>query len=138
MEYILSIGDITMNGEKNIITNVKINIFEDDNKATERSDWLYNSVEIEGELSTYAREATQKIFEWSKKTKRDDVYKTVEIVVKDKGERIRKYTIPQMFCHCYTESFAESPTDKSSIGHWHLILRQQHQKEYIEKIKVEC
>ena len=140
MEYILNIsGVVKLDGSKNSITNVEVKMFEDDNLASERSEWLYNTVVIEGVLDNHSQKETQQIFEWSKKTKRDDVYKVVEILVEQDEEKIRKYTIPQMFCDSYTESFSASNKDGKNVssGTWRLVLKQQHQKEYFEKIKVE-
>ena len=123
------------------ILKVSFSIFQNDKGFTDRSDRLFNTVCIEGKIIDKTKQATKDILEWSKKTAKNDVYKSVEIKVYQGLEVIRDYFMKNMYCSSYTECMNEfidgaSEDGNASFGTFKLELRQR--SDSIDTIKVDC
>lgn len=127
--------DIT---HKDVIQKIDIRVYQNDKAANDRSDQLFAEVKIQGLLNDKSQKETRKVFEWTKKTDKASVYKTVSIQAYDGDELIRDYYFKDMYCTCYQEVFSENKedTEASSIGYFVLELKQR--KGSIDTIVVEC
>lgn len=125
------------------ITKVDFKIYQSDKSASDRSETLFNTVTIQGILTDKSQEQTLKILEWSKKTDKANVYKTLYIEVFNQQEKIRDYYLKDMFCTSYQEIFNEYQDEtgdgekaNNSIGMF--ILEMKQRKGSIDTIKVAC
>lgn len=129
--------DIT---DPNVIKKIDIKIFQSDKSANDRSDQLFSELTINGVLTDKSQKETQEIFEWSKKTDKANVYKTVSIQVYNQQELLRDYYLKEMYCVSYEEIFNEyasqSGQDADSIGSF--VLQMKQRKGAIDTIVVEC
>lgn len=131
--------DIT---HKDVIQKVDILVFQNDKSANDRSDQLFGEVIVSGLLNEKSQKETKDIFDWTKKTDKASVYKTVSIQVYDGDEMIRDYYFKDMYCDSYREVFNEGKFDdddddvSNSIGSFVLKLKQR--KGSIDTIVVEC
>ena len=92
--------DIT---DPNVIKKIDIKIFQSDKSANDSSDQLFSELTINGVLTDKSQKETQEIFEWSKKTDKANVYKTVSIQVYNQQELLRDYYLKEMYCVSYEE-----------------------------------
>ena len=123
------------------ILRVSFSIFQNDKGFTDRSDRLFNTVCIEGKIRSETKQATKDILEWSKKTSKNDVYKSVEIKVYQESEVIRDYFMKNRYCTSYTECMDENIEGNgnrgaAAFGTFKLELRQR--SDAIDTIKVDC
>ena len=129
--------DIT---DPNVIKKIDIKVFQSDKSANDRSDQLFSELTINGVLTDKSQKETQEIFEWSKKTDKANVYKTVSIQVYNQQELLRDYYLKEMYCVSYEEIFNEyasqSGQDADSIGSF--VLQMKQRKGAIDTIVVEC
>ena len=129
--------DIT---DPNVIKKIDIKVFQSDKSANDRSDQLFSELTIYGVLTDKSQKETQEIFEWSKKTDKANVYKTVSIQVYNQQELLRDYYLKEMYCISYEESFNEYASqggkDADSIGSF--VLEMKQRKGAIDTIVVEC
>jgi len=127
--------DIT---HKDVIQKIDIRVYQNDKSANDRSDQLFGEATIQGLLNEKSQKETRNIFEWTKKTDRASVYKTVSIQVYDGDELIRDYYFKNMYCTSYQEVFDENITaaEANSIGYFVLELKQR--KGFIDTIVVDC
>mgnify|MGYP007126320080 CR=1 FL=1 len=129
--------DIT---DPNVIKKVDIKVFQSDKSANDRSDQLFNELTIYGVLTDKSQKETKEIFDWSKKTDKANVYKTVSIQVYNQQELLRDYYLKEMYCVSYEEIFNEyasnSGQDADSIGSF--VLEMKQRKGAIDTIVVEC
>ena len=129
--------DIT---DPNVIKKIDIKIFQSDKSANDRSDQLFSELTINGVLTDKSQKETQEIFEWSKKTDKANVYKTVSIQVYNQQELLRDYYLKEMYCVSYEEIFNEyasqSGQDADSIGSF--VLEMKQRKGASDTIVVEC
>ena len=129
--------DIT---DPNVIKKIDIKIFQSDKSANDRSDQLFSELTINGVLTDKSQKETQEIFEWSKKTDKANVYKTVSIQVYNQQELLRDYYLKEMYCVSYEEIFNEYASqdgqDADSIGSF--VLEMKQRKGAIDTIVVEC
>ena len=129
--------DIT---DPNVIKKIDIKVFQSDKSANDRSDQLFSELTIYGVLTDKSQKETQEIFEWSKKTDKANVYKTVSIQVYNNKELLRDYYLKEMYCVSYEEIFNEYASqggqDADSIGSF--VLEMKQRKGAIDTIVVEC
>ena len=120
------------------ILKVTFKIFQNDKGFNDRSDRLFNSIDIEGKIRKETKQATKDMLDWSKKIKATEVYKSAEIKVYQGDEVIRDYFLKDMYCAAYTETMSEQDdADRSSSwGKFALELRQRSGS--IDTIKVDC
>lgn len=143
MEYRLCIegesGKINIT-DPNVIKKVDIKIFQSDKSSNDRSDQLFNELAVYGILNDKSQKETKEIFEWSKKTDKANVYKTVSIQVYNQKELLRDYYLKDMYCTSYQEVFNEyakgEGKDADSIGSF--VLEMKQRKGAIDTIVVEC
>lgn len=133
--------DITKNSE--VIKKINIKVFQNDKSANDRSEQLFGELTICGLLNEKSQNATKEIFEWSKKTDKASVYKTVSIQVYNQQELLRDYYLKDMYCTSYEEIFDEytnqssdNEVAKDSIGSF--VLKMKQRNGSIETIVVEC
>ena len=132
MKYTLCIeGD---NGKINItdpdvIKEVRIKIYQSDKSANDRSDQLFGDLTIKGVLTDKSQQETKELFEWSMKTDKSSVYKTVSIKVYNQEELLRDYYLKEIYCTSYEEIFNEyadeSGQESDSIGSFVLEMKQR-------------
>ena len=127
--------DIT---NKDVIQKFDVKVYQNDKSSNDRSDQLFGEAVIQGLLNEKSQKETKDIFDWTKKTDKASVYKTVSIQVYDGDELIRDYYFKDMYCTSYQEVFNENKESKeaSSIGYFVLELKQR--KGSIDTIVVEC
>ena len=129
--------DIT---DPNVIKKIDVKVFQSDKSANDRSDQLFSELTIYGVLTDKSQKETQEIFEWSKKTDKANVYKTVSIQVYNNKELLRDYYLKEMYCVSYEEIFNEYDSregqDADSIGSF--VLQMKQRKGAIDTIVVEC
>lgn len=127
--------DIT---DPNVIKKINIKVFQSDKASNDRSDQLFGELTIRGLLNDKSQSETKEIFEWSKKTDKASVYKTVSIQVYNQQELLRDYYLKDMYCTSYEEIFDEylSSEEADSIGSFVLELKQR--KGSIDTIVVDC
>ncbi len=129
--------DIT---DPNVIKKIDIRIFQSDKSANDRSDQLFCELTIYGVLNDKSQKETQGIFDWSKKTDKANVYKTVSIQVLNQQELLRDYYLKEMYCVSYQEIFNEyvaaDGQGADSIGSF--VLEMKQRKGAIDTIVVEC
>ena len=125
--------------DENVIKKVDIMLFQSDKSANDRSDQLFCGLTICGILNDKSQKETQEIFEWSKKTDKVNVYKTVSVQVFDQKELIRDYYLKEMYCTSYQEKFDEynetSGSDDGAVGLF--VLEMKQRKGAIDTIVVE-
>ena len=130
---------IDISETETIIKKVDFEIFQSEKTVNDRSENLLHAVSIEGVLTDKSQKQTKELLEWSKKTNKVDVYKTVSIKVYLQEEKIRDYYMKNMFCVSYQEVFNEyiknNEESKESIGKF--ILKMKQRSDSIETIKVE-
>lgn len=129
--------DIT---DPDVIKKINIKVFQSDKSANDRSDQLFGELTIRGLLNDKSQSETKEIFEWSKKTDKANVYKTVSIQVYNQDELLRDYYLKDMYCTSYEEIFDEyldsDAQVSDSIGSFVLAMKQR--KGSIDTIVVEC
>lgn len=130
--------DIT---DPDVIKKINIKVFQNDKSANDRSDQLFGELIIRGLLNDKSQKETREIFEWSKKTDKASVYKTVSIQVYNQEELLRDYYLKEMYCTSYEEIFDEYVNQQGgqggdSIGSF--ILEMKQRKGSIDTIVVEC
>jgi len=130
-------GKISIKDET-VIKKIDFKIFQNDKSANDRSDQLFNTLTIQGILTDKSQNETREILEWSKKTDKTNVYKTVSIKVYNQKELLRDYYLKDMFCTSYQEIFneMEDQINNDSIGMF--ILEMKQRKGSINTIHVEC
>lgn len=143
MTYELSIegeaGTINLNGGgtgNSAIKKVDFQIAQDNLDTSEKSTSLFNTLVIEGEITDKTQSQTKELLEWSLKTDKTNVYKTVSLVVRKDADVIRDYYLKDMFCTSYQEFFDEDINRDSSNGKFVLKMRQK--KGSIDTIVVDC
>lgn len=126
--------------DKDVIKRINIRVFQSDKSSNDRSDQLFGDLIVEGLLNDKSQKETKEIFEWSKKTDRASVYKTVSIQVFNQQELLRDYYLKDMYCTSYQEIFNEYSEAEGqgadSVGSFRLEMKQR--KGSIETIVVEC
>lgn len=130
--------DIT---DPDVIKKINIKVFQNDKSANDRSDQLFGELTIRGLLNDKSQNETREIFDWSKKTDKASVYKTVSIQVYNQEELLRDYYLKDMYCTSYEEIFDEyvgqdGGQGGDSIGSF--VLEMKQRKGSIDTIVVEC
>lgn len=133
MNYKLCIeGD---NGKINItdpsvIKKISIKISQSDKFANDRAEQLFGDLVIQGVLNDKSQRETKEIFEWSMKTDKSNVYKTISIQVYNQKELLRDYYLKEMYCTSYEEIFDEyadhNGAGGNSIGSFVLVMKQRN------------
>lgn len=120
-----------------VIKKVEFVISQEKLDTNDRSENLFNTLVIEGELKDRTQQETKELLEWSLKNDKVNVYKTVSLIVKKDTDVIRDYYLKDMFCVSYEEFFCENEeSGKDTYGTFVLKMRQR--KGSIETIKVDC
>lgn len=124
--------------DPNVIKKITIKVFQNDKSSNDRSDQLFGELTIRGLLNDKSQNETKELFEWSKKTDKANVYKTVSIQVYNQGEQLRDYYLKDMYCTSYEEVFDEylSSQNADSIGSF--VLEMKQRKGSIDTIVVDC
>lgn len=126
--------------DPDVIKRIDIKISQNDKSANDRSDQLFGDLVIQGLLNDKSQQETKEIFEWSMKTDKASVYKTVSIQVYNQDELLRDYYLKDMYCTSYEEKFdeysSESGGSGDSIGSF--ILEMKQRKGSIGTIVVSC
>ena len=86
-----------------VIKKISIKISQSDKSANDRSDQLFGDLVIQGVLTDKSQKETNELFEWSMKTDKSNVYKTVSIQVYNQNELLRDYYLKEMYCTSYEE-----------------------------------
>lgn len=143
MKYKLCIeGD---NGKINItdpdvIKKISIKISQSDKSSNDRSEQLFGDLIVQGVLNDKSQKETKELFDWSMKTDKSNVYKTVSIQVYNQSELLRDYYLKDIYCTSYEEIFDEyadsNGENGDSIGSFILVMKQR--KGAIETIVVSC
>ncbi len=143
MTYELSIegeaGTINLNESgmgNSTIKKVDFQITQDNLETNERSTSIFNALVIEGEITDKTQSQTKELLEWSLKTDKTNVYKTVSLVIRKDADVIREYYLKDMFCTSYQEFFDEDIRQDGSNGKFVLKMRQR--KGSINTIVVDC
>mgnify|MGYP001088875997 CR=1 FL=1 len=143
MTYELSIegeaGTINLNENgtgNSAIKKVDFQIAQDNLETNEKATSLFNTLVIEGEITDKTQSQTKELLEWSLKTDKTNVYKTVSLVVRKDADVIRDYYLKDMFCTSYQEFFDEDTSKSNSNGKFVLKMRQR--KGSIDTIVVDC
>ena len=97
--------------DPDVIKKINIKISQSDKSANDRSDQLFGDLVIQGLLNDKSQQETKEIFEWSMKTDKASVYKTVSIQVYNQEELLRDYYLKDMYCTSYEENFDEYQND---------------------------
>ncbi len=126
--------------DPDVIKRINIKISQSDKSANDRSDQLFGDLVIQGLLNDKSQQETKEIFEWSMKTDKASVYKTVSIQVYNQEELLRDYYLKEMYCTSYEEIFDEyqdgSGSGGDSIGSF--VLEMKQRKGAIGTIVVSC
>lgn len=126
--------------DPDIIKKISIKISQSDKSANDRSDQLFGDLVIQGVLTDKSQQETKELFEWSMKTDKPNVYKTVSIQVYNQNELLRDYYLKEMYCTSYEEIFNEYANsdgeEGDSIGSFVLVMKQR--KGAIGTIVVSC
>lgn len=126
--------------DPDVIKRINIKISQSDKSANDRSDQLFGDLIVQGLLNDKSQEETKEIFEWSMKTDKASVYKTVSIQVYNQEELLRDYYLKDMYCTSYEENFdeysSESGESGDSIGSF--VLEMKQRKGSIGTIVVSC
>ena len=126
--------------DPDVIKSINIKISQNDKSANDRSDQLFGDLVIQGLLNDKSQQETKEIFEWSMKTDKASVYKTVSIQVYNQDELLRDYYLKDMYCTSYEENFDEyqdgSGNGGDSIGSF--VLEMKQRKGSIGTIVVSC
>ncbi len=126
--------------DPDVIKKINIKISQSDKSANDRSDQLFGDLVIQGLLNDKSQQETKEIFEWSMKTDKASVYKTVSIQVYNQDELLRDYYLKDMYCTSYEEIFDEYPDGSGngadSIGSF--VLEMKQRKGSIGTIVVSC
>lgn len=126
--------------DPDVIKRIDIKISQSDKSANDRSDQLFGDLVIQGLLNDKSQQETKEIFEWSMKTDKANVYKTVSIQVYNQEELLRDYYLKDMYCTSYEEIFDEyqdgSGKAGDSIGSF--VLEMKQRKGSIGTIVVSC
>ena len=110
--------------DKTVIKKVDVVLFQNDNLANDRSDKIYADISISGNIDNKSLDQTKEIFNWSKTTVEEQIYKSITIrVYKDKHnkELIRDFYFQEMYCFSYEEHF-----DNNEHGTFCLKLKQKN------------
>lgn len=124
--------------DDNIINKVEFLISQKELETNARSENLFSTLLIEGELKDTTRSCTLQLLEWSLESEDTKVYKNVTLVIKkDKNTPLRNYYLKDMYCVSYQEYFTESSRDggEDTYGRFTLMMRQK--KGSIETIDVQ-
>lgn len=127
--------------DKTIIKKIDFKIFLGDKSAHDRSGHLLNTLIVQGVLTDKSQKETKEILEWSKKTDKANVYKTVSIKVYNQEELLRDYYLKDMFCAGYQEVFNEPDESDGQSGGKSMgmfILEMKQREGSINTINVEC
>ena len=89
-------------------------------------------------LNDKSQSETKALFEWSMKTDKVSVYKTVSVQVYNQNELIRDYYLKDMYCTSYEEVFEESTSSSSSNSIGSFVLEMKQRKGSINTIIVDC
>lgn len=115
--------------DPDVIRKIDIKISQNDKFANDRSDQLFGDLFIKGLLNDKSQQETKEIFEWSMKTDKASVYRTVSIRVYNQEELLRDYYLKNMYCTSYQEVFDDSNSEQGaqsdSIGSFILEMRQR-------------
>ncbi len=126
--------------DPDVIKRIDIKISQSDKSANDRSDQLFGDLVIQGLLNDKSQQETKEIFDWSMKTDKASVYKTVSIQVYNQDELLRDYYLKDMYCTSYEEIFDEyqegSGVAADSIGSF--VLEMKQRKGSIDTIVVSC
>ena len=141
MEYTLRIegeGEpiVLSSQSQRAISKVEFVISQEDLATADRSENLFNSIVVSGLILAENQTVTKDLLNWSLKTNRAEIYKTVSLTIKKDNDVIRDYYLKNMFCTRYEECFDESQKETSMLGSFILSMRQR--RGFIDTIKVDC
>ena len=118
-----------------IIKSADFLIEQEDLATNDKSDKLFHTLVVIGEITKESKEATKELLDWSITTKEAEIYKNVTLkIIKDKVGIMRDYYIKNMFCTSYREYF----DDKKDSSTGSFVLKMRQRKGSIETIKVDC
>ena len=124
--------------DEDVIQKVDVKVYQNDKSANDRSELLFGEVIIKGLLNDKSQKETKDIFEWTKKTDKASVYKTISIQVYAAQELIRDYYFKDMYCTSYQEVFDENNQNENTNSIGYFILELKQRKGSINTIVVEC
>lgn len=104
--------------------------------TTDRSNSLFHTLVIEGEIKDKTKRETKELLDWSLKSAKDHTHRIVTLKIKEGEEVLRDYYLKEMFCVSYQEFFSEDTNQRDSYGTFVLKLRQR--KGAIDTIVVGC
>lgn len=114
----------TPKGNKGLIKDIKISSDTRDQDFYERATSIIVKIEVTIRIESATKEACQKLMDWALTVEGDNVYKTVNISVRNENEDIRTLSFPNMYCHDYSENY--SLNDKgNSTDYLTLCMIQQ-------------
>lgn len=115
--------------DPDVIKRIDIQISQRDKSENSRSDQLFGDLVIQGVLNLKSQQANKEILEWSMKTDKASVCKTVSIQVYYQDKLLRDYYLKDVFCAGYKEVFDEYSEPKwqypDSIGTFVLEMKQK-------------
>ena len=115
---------------------VDIKVYQHDESANDRSEQLFVDLKIEGALNERSKAQTKALFDWSTEREGINVYKNVQIKVFDYRELLRVYSLENMFCASYQETFNEYASEQGSIGSFVLEMKQRR-SDVLRKLPIE-
>ena len=138
MRYELTVGDIVLESNNdNVIRKVDFLISQENLETNDKSDSLFNTLVVEGEIKDSTQQKTKELLDWSMKTGKADVYKTVKLIVKKDEDVLRDYRLENMYCVSYQEFFHGDDSGRSDT-YGKFILKMRQRKGLIGTINVTC
>ena len=128
-----SLGD-----SDDVITKTDFLVSQVSLETNDKSDSLFNTLVIEGEIKDKTQHETKELLDWSLKTAKAEAYKNVTLIVKKNADVIRDYYLKDMYCVSYQEIFNEEQTSNGKDTYGRFILKMRQRKGAIETIKVDC
>lgn len=117
-----------------VINQVDFILAQEDLETSDKSEQLFHTLVIRGEITDKTQAQTRELLDWSMKTNKANIYKTVSLVIKKDADVIRDYYLKDMFCTSYQEIF----DDKNDSSKGEFILKMRQRKGSIGTIVVDC
>lgn len=87
------------------IQNIRIICDTKDNDNYERATSVIVLIEVTIRIEEATKDDCRNLMDWALTVSGDDVYKTVNITIKDTNDEIRNISIPDVFCKNYQEHY---------------------------------
>lgn len=112
-----------------VINRVDLLISQEDLDTNDRSENMFCTLDVYGEIKDRTKTVTCELLRWSLKTDKKTAYKNVTLVMKDNDEELRSYQMGDMYCVSYSETFpgrsSDGKSSKDTYGSFVLKLRQR-------------